>query len=686
MNKLVVAEKPSVGISIAKVLGATNRKDGYLEGNGYYVTWCVGHLVELATAECYSETFAKWNYNDLPILPEDWQYNVSKGKEKQMKIIGTLMQKSDVDEIICSTDAGREGELIFRFVYDKLECIKPIKRLWISSLEDEAIANGFSNLHDGKDFENLYQAALCRAKADWIVGINATRLFSVLYGQTLNIGRVMSPTLAMIVERNANISAFKSEPFYNVQLSCGELSLTSEKIKSREEAKELLQGCNGQTIIIKNVDKKEKIEKPPKLYDLTTLQREANKLLGFTAEQTLQYTQSLYEQKLVTYPRTDSRYLTEDMKNSVPAVANASSRFFMSENDTLSINMSSVCDNSKVSDHHAIIPTMKVKGLDLQSLPMGEREVLKLISLRLLVAISENHVFAETVITTTLLDTPFTTKGKTVLKDGFKAIQKLYSGTQEKTDVPLPTVSIGDTFLVDATLKEGKTTPPKNFTDDTLLSAMENANNALEDAERKGIGTPATRAGIMEKLIKTGLVERKGDKKVKRFIPTHKGIALITVLPEVIQSPLLTAEWEEKLKLIETGKLSSQAFLDDISDMISSLVKTYECITGADTLFPKDNIGESVGICPRCGGSVLENKKGFCCSNKACDFAIWKESKFFTAKKKTITKSLVKELLENVKVTLKGCYSEKTGKKYDCVVLLDDTGGKYVNFKMEFGN
>lgn len=686
MSRLVVAEKPSVGVAIAKVLGATNKQDGYYEGNGYFVTWCVGHLVELATAEKYNEKYAKWDYSHLPIIPVTFEFNISKGKEKQMNIIGSLMKKSEVDEIICATDAGREGQLIFELVYHKLDCKKPIKRLWISSLEDEAIEQGFKTLKNGADFENLYQAALCRAKADWIVGINATRLFSTLYGQTLNIGRVMSPTLAMIVERNSAISAFKSEPFYNVVLDCGDFSLTGDKIKDKTQAESIKADMNNKNIVIDTVEQKEKTEKPPKLYDLTTLQREANKILGFTANQTLEYVQSLYEKKYCTYPRTDSRFLTEDMKNSIPAIVTASAVFFMSDNLELPMNISQVVDNSKVTDHHAIIPTIKVKDLDLNSLPLGEREILKLIAIRLLVGIGENHIFSETVITSNCADSIFSTKGKTVVNEGFKAIQKLYSSNEEKADKPLPKVTKGDTFMVKSNMKEGKTSPPKDYTDDTLLSAMENANNAEAPTEMKGIGTPATRAGIMEKLIKTGLVERKGNKKIKHFVPTHKGISLITVLPEVIQSPLLTAEWEEKLKQIELGELNANDFLKDITEMTSSLVKTYEVIKGADILFPRESKGEVVGICPRCSGNVKENKKGFCCENRDCQFAIWKENKFFSAKKKTATKTFVKELITKGKAPLKGCYSEKSGKTYDCVVVLDDTGGKYVNFKLEFSD
>ena len=680
---LVIAEKPSVAMSIAKVLGATTRQDGYYEGSGYFVSWCVGHLVELATAEQYNESYGKWDYKDLPILPVDWQYNIAKGKEKQIQIIQALMNHKEVDAIVCATDAGREGELIFRLVYEKVGCIKPVKRLWISSMEDESISRGFANLHDGEDFDNLYQAALCRAKADWIVGINATRLFSVLYGQTLHIGRVMSPTLAMICKRTTDIATFQSEAFYTPHLDCGDFSVTGEKLKDRAVAMALQKACNGRSVVIEGVEQKDKVEKPPRLYDLTTLQREANKHFGFTAQQTLEYTQSLYEKKLVTYPRTDSRYLTEDMQNTIPAVVNAIAGFFMLESNSLPVNVSQVTDNSKVSDHHAITPTVKVKGLDLQSLPFGERETLRLIAMRLLTATNEDHIFAETIITAKCADTIFSTKGKTVLEEGFKAIQKRYEEVEEKAEKPLPILNIGDTFTAHFSIKEGKTTSPKEYTDDTLLSAMQNSNNAVEDTERRGIGTPATRAGIMEKLIKTGLVERKGDKKTKYFVPTNKGIALVTVLPEAIRSPLLTAEWEEKLKLIEQGKLSAHAFLEEITEMTSSLVQNYQSIKGADTLFPSER--ESVGNCPRCGADITENKKGFCCSNKACSFAIWKANKFFTAKKKTVTKAMVAELLKNGKVALKGCYSEKTGRNYDCTALLADSGGQFVGFKMVFG-
>ncbi|QOV18555.1 DNA topoisomerase 3 [Blautia liquoris] len=683
--KLVIAEKPSVAQSIAAVIGAAVKKDGYMQGNDYLVTWCVGHLVELASADSYNEKYAKWQYEDLPILPSDWKYVTSKGKEKQMKIIGELMKRTEVTELVAATDAGREGELIFRLVYEKLSCKKPVKRLWISSMEESSIDEGFRNLRNGSDYELLYQSALCRAKADWIVGINATRLFSVLYGQTLNVGRVMSPTLAMMVEREENISAFRVKPFYTVQLDLSGFIVSGEKLQDRKEAETLQNACDGQNVTIETVERKEKSEKPPKLYDLTTLQREANRQLGFTAEQTLEYVQSLYEKKLVTYPRTDSRYLTEDMKDSVPAVVETIAGFFSLQNPP--VNMAQVIDNSKVSDHHAIIPTRSVKGCDIHSLPFGEQETLMLIVLRLVCAVGESCHYAETVITAKCNGVVFNAKGKTTLDNGWKAAEILYFArkkeqTQEEKDTALPPVDQGEVFSAKATIKEGKTSPPKHFTDDTLLSAMENANNAMEDTERKGIGTPATRAGILEKLIKTGLAERKGEKKTKHFIPTQKGTSLITVLPEAIKSVQLTAEWEEQLKQIEHGTLSPLIFLDGISHMTKDLVSTYEIIKGTDILFSSKT--QSIGQCPRCKGSVVENKKGFCCENRDCGFALWKESKFFTAKKKTLTKTIATDLLKKGRASLTGCYSEKTGKTYDAIIILDDTGGQYVNFKMDF--
>lgn len=694
---LVIAEKPSVAQSISAVIGATSKKVGYMEGSGYLVSWCVGHLVELAPADAYDEKYAKWTYNDLPILPNPWQYAVASGKEKQLKILRELMSRSDVDTVTAATDAGREGELIFRLVYNHCNCKKPIKRLWISSMEESAIAEGFENLKDGAEYERLYQSALCRSQADWIVGINATRLFSVLYHQTLNVGRVVSPTLAMLVERESAISSFVPKPFYTVQLDCNGFVLSGERLGDKVTAQAISKACDGQNVTISSVESKEKTEKPPKLYDLTTLQREANRMYGFTAQQTLDYTQSLYEKKLVTYPRTDSRFLTTDMMESTPTVVKNAAKIFSFGNTLeLSITMGQVTDNSKVSDHHAIIPTMAASSSKLAELLAGERDILSLIALRLICAVGKSCVYGETVITADCGGNAFSAKGRMVLDEGFKAAEWLFrstlkekpereTGDREKT-ATLPNIDQGKVFSsAIVAIKEGKTIPPKHFTEDTLLSAMETAGieDMPEDVERKGIGTPATRAGILEKLIKTDLAERKGDKKTKHLLPTHKGISLITILPEAIQSPQLTAEWEEKLKLIERGKLSADAFMQGITDMTDTLVKTYKVINGGNVLFPSDR--EAIGICPRCGGNVVENKKGFACENRDCGFALWKENKFFTAKKKALTKAVATELLKNSKVKLTGCFSEKTGKTYDAIVLLDDTGGKYVNFKMEFG-
>lgn len=693
---LVIAEKPSVAMNIAAVIGATSKKDGYMEGGGYLVSWCVGHLIELAAADVYDEKYAKWSYNDLPILPTRWQYAVSKGKEKQLKILRDLMHRSDVDTVVCATDAGREGELIFRLVYEHSKCKKTIKRLWISSMEESAIAEGFQKLKSGSDYELLYQSALCRSQADWIVGINATRLFSVLYGQTLNVGRVMSPTLAMLVERESAISCFVPKPFYTVQLDCDGFVLSGERLSDKATAQAISKACDSQSVTISGVESKEKTEKPPKLHDLTILQREANRMFGFTAQQTLDYTQSLYEKKLVTYPRTDSRFLTTDMMESTPAVVKAAVGIFPFGNTLeLNINMEQVTDNSKVSDHHAIIPTMAVSSSKLAELPAGERDILSLIALRLICAVGKSCVYWETVITADCGGNAFSAKGRMVLDEGFKAAEWLFrstlkekpereTGDSEKT-AALPSIDQGKVFSsAKVAIKEGKTTPPKHFTEDTLLSAMETAGieDMPEDVERKGIGTPATRAGILEKLIKTNLAERKGDKKTKHLLPTHKGVSLITILPEAIQSPQLTAEWEEKLKLIERGELSAETFMQGITDMTDTLVKTYEVIEDGNVLFPSDR--EAIGICPRCGGNVVENKKGFACENRDCGFALWRENKFFTAKKKVLTKAVATELLKSGKVTMKGCYSEKAGKTYDTVIFFDDTGGKYVNFKMEF--
>ena len=691
--KLVIAEKPSVAKSIAAVLGANSRKDGYLEGSGFLVSWCVGHLVELADASAYGENYAKWALADLPILPEHWAYTILPDSRKQFDTLKKLMERPDVASLVCATDAGREGELIFRLVYEQANCKKPVERLWISSMEDSAIRDGFAHLKPSADYDRLYEAALCRAQADWLVGINATRLFSILYHRTLNIGRVMTPTLALIVQREAAIDAFKPTPFYTVTVAFPDFTVASERITDKTQAEALQAAClTAAHATVKSVERKEKAEKPPALYDLTTLQREANRLLGFTAQQTLDYLQSLYEKKLATYPRTDSRYLTSDMAGNLPVLVSTTAKAMpFAEKLTIRCNFAQVIDDSKVSDHHAIIPTQGIRETDLSALPAGELALLQLICARLLCAVGQPHAYAETSVMAECAGQDFKAKGRAILNPGWRELDGRYKDTlknkpePEKEAKALPILSEGDTLsVVTAAVKEGKTSPPAHFTEDTLLSAMETAGagEMPEDAERKGLGTPATRAWILEKLIKVGFVERKKVKKATHLMPTHEGVALITVLPDQIQSPFMTAEWEHRLKEIERGGAEPDAFLSEIAAMLTELTGRYEAVKDAAALFPSDK--ESLGKCPRCGASVVEISKGFVCENRDCGFAIWKENKFFTAKRKKPTKALVTELLSTGRARLTGCYSEKTGKIYDATVVLDDTGGKYVGFKLEF--
>ena len=678
--RLVIAEKPSVAQSIAAVLNAKKRHDGYLEGSGYLVSWCFGHLAELADAAAYNADYAKWTMKDLPIVPMNYRFTIREDKRKQFDILSGLLRREDVSEVVNACDAGREGELIFRTVYCLAGCSKPILRLWISSMEDDAIHAGFKQLKSGRDYDGLHQSALCRAKADWLVGINATRYFSLTYGRTLNIGRVMSPTLALLVQREADISAFVPEPFYTVQLDCGFIAAT-DRMKDRKTADGIANACKGKTAIVKSVERKEKAEKAPALYDLTALQRDANRILGYTAQQTLDYLQSLYEKKLCTYPRTDSRFLTEDMEDSISGLVSSAAAVCGVASPT-TIHAKQVCNNKKVTDHHAIVPTVSAGKTDLMSLPLGEREVLKLAAKGLLRAISEAHRYAETVITVECAGHSFTAKGKTVLVPGWKS----YEQEQMEAASTLPDVAEHQPISVsDAAVKTGKTTPPKHFTEDTLLSAMESAGkeDMPDDAERKGIGTPATRSGIIEKLVSSGFVERKKSKKVVNLLPTSTGTALITVLPEQLQSPQLTAEWEHRLKEIERGEIVPDSFMDGITAMLGELMQTYKPIPGAEVLFPSGR--EIVGKCPRCKADVTETPKGFFCENRACSFALWKNSKFFTAKKKTLTKTLAATLLKDGRAPLKGCYSEKTGKTYDTVILLEDDGQR-VSYKMVFGN
>lgn len=689
MPKLVITEKPSVAQSIAKVLSATKRCNGYLEGNGYLISWCIGHLVELAPPDHYDERYGKWKKEDLPILPANWKYTISPGTKKQFNILKELMNRDDVDSLICATDAGREGELIFRLVYHQCRCRKPFERLWISSMEDSAIRDGFRHLKPGTEYDALYKAALCRERSDWIVGINATRLFSVLYGNTLNVGRVMSPTLALTVMREAAIAAFISEPFYTVKIQMDGFTASSERIKLKGEAEKLAADCKEASAAVTKVERKNRKEKPPLLYDLTTLQREANKIMGYTAQQTLDYTQSLYEKKMVTYPRTDSRYLTEDMAAMIPDLVQKTAKKFSFSDEAVPVQAGQVINNKKVTDHHAIIPTKTAAETDLSALPAGEQAVLELIARRLVCAVGIPCESDETAVELSCAGSVFKAKGSIVTEPGWKAfISGTESGKEDKEEdaSSIPDVQNGIELTVrEAVCKEGKTVPPKHYTEATLLQAMENADaeEMPEDAERKGLGTPATRAGIIEKLVRTGFLERTGNKKTKYLIPTQKGTALVTILPEQIQSASMTAEWEEKLLEIERGKYSGDAFMGEIEAMISDLVKNYQIVPDAEILMQKQK-SQEIGKCPVCGNDVIEGAKGWFCANRSCPFALWKQNRYFDSIGKKLTVSVAEKLLANGKVRMKGCKSAKTGKTFDVVLILEiDADGK-ARFRLDF--
>mgnify|MGYP002708611251 CR=1 FL=1 len=683
---LVVAEKPSVGAAYAKVLGATNRQDGYWEGNGYLVSWCVGHLVELAPPNVYDAKYVKWSIADLPILPEKWQYLVSTSTKKQFGILQKVMNRPDVDSIVCATDAGREGELIFRLVYQQAGCKKPFSRLWLSSMEENAIREGFAHLKPSTEYDALYNAALCRERADWMVGINASRLFSCLYGQPLAVGRVMTPVLAMTVVREAAIAAFVPEKFYTVALTLADGgSASSKRFAQKMDAERLLSKCRKEErVTVQKMKRKEKYESPPPLYDLTALQRDANRLLGFTAQQTLDYAQSLYEKRLITYPRTDSRFLTEDMAASIPGLVTDTGKVFAVEK-TLPIHVRQVINGSKVTDHHALLPTKSMANADLAALPVGERNVLRLIAARLLCAVGEPHRYAETTLTTECAGEEFTAKGKVVLSEGWKAMERKMLGEllgKQKEQATLPDVQEqSQCSIVVAELKEGQTTPPKHFTEDTLLHAMEtaSADSMPEGVERQGIGTPATRAATIEKLVQKGFLERKGNKKTKVLLPTDKGKALVAVMPEEIQSPEMTADWETKLLRIEHSEMEPKTFMTEIKEMISSLVTTTEAAKGANALM-KNKI---IGVCPNCGANVVEREKGWFCENRECRFVLWKDNAFFKRLGKRLDAHVADKLLRDGRVRLKDCKSAK-GKTYNAIVLLScETDGRS-KFSLEF--
>ena len=688
--QLVIAEKPSVAQSIAAVLGAKEKKDGFIEGGGYLVSWCVGHLIGLAQADAYGEQYKKWSYEALPILPHDWQYTVAADKGKQFKILKDLMHRGDVSEVVNACDAGREGELIFRFVYEVAKCNKPMRRLWISSMEDNAIRQGFASLKDGNEYDALFASALCRAKADWIIGINATRLFSVLYGKTLNVGRVQTPTLKMLADRDAAITSFQKEKYYHVRLALDGAEAASGKLPAADEAETLKASCETSQAVCVSVTREKKTVAPPKLFDLTSLQREANKIYGYTAKQTLDLAQTLYEKRLLTYPRTDSQFLTDDMGDTATTTAAllCGKLPFMAGAD-FTPQIARTLDSKKVSDHHAIIPTMELAKCDLSALPETERNILTLAGARLLFAAAEPHTFEAVTAVFSCADTEFSAKGKTVLCAGWKDLERRYRATLKAKPDPedgdgentLPPFTEGQTFERPAArVTEHDTTPPKPHTEASLLSAMERAGNAETDpdAERRGLGTPATRAAVIEKLVSAGFAERRG----KQLLPTKDGNNLVCVLPDTLTSPQLTAEWENALTQIAKGAADPEGFMQGIEEMTRVLVETYSAVLDdKKDLFREEK--PVLGKCPRCGGDVYESKKNYYCGNRDCAFVMWKNDRFFEERKTAFTPKIAAALLKSGKANVKKLYSPKTGKTYDGTVLLADTGGKYVNYRIE---
>lgn len=686
--KLIICEKPSVGKSVASALGVTSGADGFYEGNGLIVSWCVGHLVSPMDAASYDQRYKKWRYEDLPILPEPFQYVLIPDKEDAYRNLRALMNRPDVDTVVNACDAGREGELIFRLVYEMAGCHKPVKRLWISSMEDSAIREGFQNLRPGSEYDSLYHSALCRQKADWLVGINATRLFSVLYRRTLNVGRVQTPTLAMLAERNAKIDGFQKEKYHHVRLKVGNAEAISEKITFQEDAQAVREACRNGRAVCTAVSREQKAEQPPKLYDLTTLQREANRLLGYTAKQTLDYAQSLYEKKLLTYPRTDSRYLTSDMAKTASCVIHMAAKVPPFEGYASFFPLvEALISDKDISDHHAIIPTMEMEKADLKELPVGERNLFLLVCCKLLCAVAEPHVYETVTASFDCGGHVFTAKGKRITSQGWREIDRVFRSSlkenQENEDSGgLPDFTEGQVFEnVEAVVTEHFTAPPKPFTEDTLLAAMERAGteDLPEEAERKGLGTPATRAAVIEKLVSAGFVERKG----KNLIPTRDGINLVSVLPEPLTSPMLTAEWEQRLTSIAKGEADPEDFLNGIQGMVRELVSTYSQVSeDGQKLFAPEK--EIVGMCPRCGKPVYEGKKNFYCSDQACGFVLWKDDRFWASRKKELTAKMAADLLNKGRTNVKGMWSEKKGKAYDATVLMEDTGEKFIKFKLEF--
>ena len=678
LTRLIITEKPSVAMRYAAVLGVKGRQDGYLEGRGYLISWCFGHLWGLADAVAYDPKYKKWNQSDLPILPTTWQYQLLPGSQKQMALLRRLMDRADVTEIVNACDPGREGELIFRNVYNLAQCTKPMLRLWVSSMEDEAIREGFAHLRPGLAFNGVYEAALCRAQADWLVGINATRLFSTAYHRTLVIGRVISPTLSMVVNREQEIAGHRPETFYKVVIQCAGLTAATEKM-DKAQAEALAAQCAGQTAVVEELRETEQVRTAPALLDLTALQRLANKQLGYTAQQTLDYAQSLYEKKLLTYPRTDSRYLTEDMADGVPALAQLCAAI-AEEDPPEAILAGQVCCNGKVTDHTALLPTRSAGAADLSVLPAPELKLLQLVAHQVLLAVSPPWVRKETEVTISCSGARFTAKGNVTTQPGWRK----YQPSEEKT---LPQLTQGQELAVEeAEVKEGVTKPPAHYTEASLLAAMEQAgrDEQPKETQRRGIGTAATRAGILERLVNQGFVQRvKGkDGQAANLIPAQSGSALAAILPEPLRSPQLTAQWEWSLQKIEDGLLEPEAFLSEVQEMVTGLVSDFAPVENAEYLFPSNR--PVVGTCPHCGREVTESPKGFFCENPRCRFALWRDNRFFTNKQFSLTKEKAQALLQHGEVFAEHLYSEKTGSYYDATIVLD-TSAPVPRYFLKYG-
>ena len=691
--RLVIAEKPSVAAALAAALGVKNKKDGYTEGGGYLISWCVGHLVELAEAAAYGEQYKKWSYDSLPILPKPWQYTVFRDRQKQFKALKDLMRRSDVSELVNACDAGREGELIFRLVYHAAGCDKPFSRLWISSMEESAIKKGFAELKPGEAYDALYASALCRAKADWIIGINATRLFSVLHGRTLNVGRVQTPTLKMLADREAAISTFKKEKYYHVRLTLSGADAASERIPDAAGAEALKAACEASQAVCVSVRRERKTEQPPRLFDLTGLQRESNRIYGYTAKQTLDLAQALYEKRLMTYPRTDSQFLTEDMGDTAAQIAAllCEKLPFMKGAD-FTPDVARTLDSKRVSDHHAVIPTMELAKTDLAALQESERNILTLAGTRLLLADAAPHVYDAVTAVFSCADHEFTVRDKAVLCGGWRELERRFraalkakpdaeGGEENELVLDAPPFAEGQSFDSPAArVTAHDTQPPKPHTEASLLSAMERAGSADTDpdAERKGLGTPATRAAVIEKLVKSGFAERRG----RQLLPTKAGNNLVCVLPDTLTSPQLTAEWENALTQIAKGAAEPEDFMRGIEEMARELVKAYPFLSESRKDLFKEERTE-IGKCPRCGSFVYEGRKNYYCEKKDCAFVMWKNDRFFEERKTAFTPKIAAALLAGGRAKVKKLYSPKTGKTYDGSIVLADTGGKYVNYRIE---